>query len=163
MVKRRIVVAALLALPVAPQAFAQYGGGRRAKGGESRQGGEPRQGGEASQVNQLEVTLREFQEDLKLTASQQRLWESYAEQLRALANDVARERAPRRTTPQVDLLKRIDQIVDLARNRVTALEEVALSARSLYAALAPEQQVAADPRLANVITLASAASAPPRK
>ena len=158
-----MVVAALLALPVAPQAFAQYGGGRRAKGGETRQGGEARQGGEPSQVNQLEVTLHEFQEDLKLTASQQPLWESYAEQLRALANDVARERAPRRTTAQVDLLKRIDQIVDLARNRLTAFEEVALAARSLHAALAPQQQAAADPRLANLITLASAASAPARR
>jgi len=51
------------------------------------------------------------------------------------------------------LLQRLDRTVDLARNRLTAVEDIALAAKSLYAMLTEEQQKIADPRLANIISL----------
>ncbi len=103
------------------------------------------------------MTLHEFHEDLKLTDAQEPAWESYVAKLRALANDVAMES---RSRPQVGLVQRIDRIVDSARNRLTALEDIAQSAKSLYAGLTPEQQKMADPRLANIIAMPLAARSP---
>jgi uncharacterized protein YdeI (YjbR/CyaY-like superfamily) len=49
--------------------------------------------------------------------------------------------------------QQLNRIVDTARNRLTALEDIAQAAQALYAKLTPEQQPAADPRLANLITM----------
>jgi CheY-like chemotaxis protein len=81
--------------------------------------------------------------------------ESYIEKLRALARDVARESRSR--PPQLSLLQRIDRIVDSARNLLTALEDIAQSAKALYAGLSPDQQKMAGPRLANLIAMPLAA------
>ena len=51
------------------------------------------------------------------------------------------------------LSQQIDRQVDAARNRLTALEDIAQSAKALYASLSPEQRPAADPRLANLMTI----------
>jgi hypothetical protein len=48
-------------------------------------------------------------------------------------------------------LARIDQTVDVARNRLTALEDIASAAKALYARLTPEQQSLADARLATTL------------
>ena len=116
--------------------------GRRGKGGEK--------GGRES-ANMFEVTVHEFHEDLKLTAQQEPAWQVYEDRLRALAGDVARER--RQPAAAVGLLQRIDRAVDVARDRLTAVEDIALAAKALYSKLTPQQQELADPRLANLITL----------
>jgi hypothetical protein len=114
------------------------------------------------QVDQLEVTLHELHEDLKLGAAQEAAWQAYAEKIRALAGDLARERAAqRRPQASMDLAQRIDRIVDTARNRLTALEDIALSAKTLYASLSTDQRAAADPRLANAMSLPLSGGAPP--
>jgi len=155
---KRAALALLLA--AATPAFAQFGGRRRGgapmdKGDKSAGGaeGEPR-------VNMFEVTVEELRQDLKLTAEQEPVWQSYVDKLRALAGDVTRERSNRPAAGSVT--QQIDRIVDAARNRLTALEEVADSAKALYAKLTPEQQPAADPRLANLMAMPLAASEPPR-
>ena len=102
-------------------------------------------------VNTLEVTLHELEEDLKLTAEQRPAWNKYVDGVRALGNDVARGRVQR--PPQGDVMQRIDRMVDAARNRLTALEDISQAAKTLYAALTPEQQKAADPRFANVMAM----------
>jgi hypothetical protein len=65
----------------------------------------------------------------------------------------------RRPAP-ANVQQQIDRIVDAARNRLTALEDIAQAAKALYAKLAPEQQPAADPRLANLMTMPLAQDAP---
>ena len=144
---------AWIALPLVGNAFAQFGGRRRREGG-----GEQKKSGEEPRVNQIEVTLHEFHEDLKLTDAQQPAWESYVAKLTALASDVARESRSR--PAQLGLEQRIDRIVDSARNRLTALEDIAQSAKALFAGLTPEQQKMADPRLANLIAMPLAARSP---
>jgi hypothetical protein len=135
----RFSMAAALSL-AATAAMAQFG--RKGKGGGERGGREA--------VNMLEVTLHEFHEDLKLRPEQELAWGAYVDKIRALAEDVGRER---RQTAQLALLQRIDRTVDVARDRLTAVEDIALAAKALYAGLTPEQQQIADPRLANLILM----------
>ncbi|HSU76209.1 MAG TPA: hypothetical protein VLI89_04015, partial [Burkholderiales bacterium] len=80
---------------IADRAFAQFGG-RRGRGGTGGGDGSGPGGGQGKGGREptptLEITLHELQEDLKLVPGQQPLFDAYAETLRGLANDVARER-----------------------------------------------------------------------
>jgi hypothetical protein len=142
--KKRTMLALLVAAPAV--AFAQVGGKRR--GGGDKGGAK---GGGTPQINQLEATLGEFEADLKLTADQEQAWDAYAEGIRALQRDIARDRAPRASNGQLDLAKRLDRAADLARDRLTAVEDIVDSAKGVLKILTPEQRSMADPRLANLI------------
>ena len=84
---KRAVLALMMA--AATPALAQFGGRRRERPSTEKDGGgEPR-------INTLEVTVHELHEDLKLTAEQELLWQAYLDKVRALGNDVARERGRR--------------------------------------------------------------------
>ena len=144
MIRRDVFVFSFAALSLATGALAQTGG--RGKGRD--RGGD--KAGAREPVNMLEVTLHEFHEDLKLSAAQEPSWLAYVDKLRALEGDIARER---RQSAQMGVLQRIDRAVDVARDRLTAVEDIALAAKALYARLTPEQQEIADPRLANIITM----------
>lgn len=149
---KRTTLAVFLAAAATP-ALAQLGGRRRGgmdKGGDMEKGGMDKGGGEP-RVNVLEVTAHELHEDLKLTPQQEPLWESYLDKVRALGNDVVRERIQQPAGRSVT--QKIDRIVDTARNRLAALEDIAQAAKDLYGKLTPEQQPAADPRLANLMMM----------
>ena len=107
-------------------------------------------------VDQLALILAELREDLKVTADQQTAWDAYARNVEALASDVARERGRMKEVMQMKVLQRLDHAVDLARNRLTAVEDIAAAAKNLYAGLTPQQQSVADPRLATAIAAAAA-------
>jgi len=106
-------------------------------------------------VDQLALILAELQEDLKLTADQQAAWDAYARNLEALAADVARERGRAKEVMRMKVLQRLDHAVDVARDRLTAVEDIAAAAKKLHAGLTPEQQSMADPRLATAIVAAA--------
>jgi hypothetical protein len=146
---KRAALALMMAAAATP-ALAQFGGRRRGSGDRE---GRPmdKDGGGEPRVNTLEVTVQELHEDLKLTSGQEPLWQAYIDKVRALGNDLARERG--RRPAQANVEQQIDRIVDAARNRLTALEDIAQAAKALYAKLSPEQQPAADPRLANLMAL----------
>jgi LTXXQ motif family protein len=152
---KRAACAALLTL-AASTAAAQFGGRRRggmpggAKGGDGAEGG-----GKAEPTPVLEVSLHELEEDLKLRPEQAPLFDKYTEGVRALANDVARERQRQRTATaaKVSVMERIDHSLDALRNRLTAMEDIAQAAKALYASLEGDQQRAADPRLATLMLL----------
>jgi hypothetical protein len=146
---KRAALAIFIAAAATP-ALAQFGGRRRGSGDRE---GRPmdKDGGGEPRVNTLEVTVQELHEDLKLTSGQEPLWQAYIDKVRALGNDLARERG--RRPAQANVEQQIDRIVDAARNRLTALEDIAQAAKALYAKLSPEQQPAADPRLANLMAL----------
>jgi len=140
------------------RSFAQFGGGRRSGGKSGATGGDGAPGGRSGARREptpmLELTLHEFQEDLKLRPDQEPLFEAYAEKIRDLAADVARERRqPPATAAKLGLLQRIDHNVDSMRNRLAGVEEIADAARALFVKLSPEQQGLADPRLANLMLL----------
>ena len=106
---------------------------------------------EEDAVSLTEYRLQLLREDFKLTSAQQPLWDAYADKVSALAADMSRERSRLQATLQLKSLQRIDQSVDVARNRLTALEEIASAAKALYGRLAPEQQSLADTRLATTL------------
>jgi hypothetical protein len=143
---------------LADRAFAQFGG-RRGRGGMDSGGGTGPGGGQGKGSKEptpmLEITLHELQKDLKLAPEQQPLFDAYAETLRGLANDVARERQRQSAAKAVSatLVERIDHNVDALRNRLTAVEDIAQAAKTLYAKLNPDQQRVADPRLATLMLL----------
>jgi hypothetical protein len=147
--KKRTMLALLAAAPAV--AFAQTGPRRRGGGDKGAAGGA--KGGGAPQINPLEATLGEFETDLKLAADQQKAWDSYAEGIRALQRDIARDRAPRASDAQLDLAKRLDRAADVARDRLTAVEDIVESAKGLLKTLNPEQRTMADPRLATLIRM----------
>jgi hypothetical protein len=109
------------------------------------------------------VTLHEFHEDLRPSPAREPVWQFYSDKVRALAGDIARERGRGRSAGQASLLQRIDLAVDAARDRVTALEDIAQAAKALYAGLSAEQQRMSDPRLANILSIPLAAGASSRK
>lgn len=147
----------------AAEAMAQFRGGipgggmrgsRDGQGGygrDQRPGGEQRPAVQEDPVGLTEYRLQLLREDLKLTGAQQPLWDAYADKVSALAADISRERGRLQASLQLKALQRIDRSVDVARNRLTALEEIASAAKALYERLAPEQQSLADARLATTL------------
>jgi hypothetical protein len=160
--KKRAWLGVAFAAAVTPVLAQMGGGGRRGNRGKSsdEQG---KGAAQEPQADMLEVTLHEFHEDLKLSPAQEPAWESWSDKVHALAGDIARERGRSRSAAQGSVLQRIDLAVDAARNRLTALEDIAQAAKALYAGLSAEQQRVSDPRLANVMSIPLAAGAPPRK
>ena len=113
MIRRKVFAISIAALSLSTTgALAQFGGSRRARGP-----GDGREKGGQEQVSSLEVTLHEFHEDLKLSAEQEPAWAAYVERIRALANDIARERMQREKA-QVSVLQRIDRTVDMALRQI---------------------------------------------
>jgi hypothetical protein len=149
-VKRRKLLALFTATVPMP-AFAQYGGRR----GFGRSGSDSSKAGKREQTPALETTLHELSEDLKLTPEQQPLFDAYADKVRALGTDMNRERQRKNTASatQDTLLARIDRAVDLQRDRLTAVEDIAQAAKNLFAKLSADQQHVADPRLATVMLI----------
>jgi hypothetical protein len=156
------VLAAMMGGAVS-QAFAQFrgglpdGGSRGSRGGsgasgrEQRPPGEPRPAIEEDAVSLTEYRLDLLHMDLKLTPEQEPSWTSFADKASALAVDLSRERGRARAILQMKALQRIDHTLDVARNRLTALEDVASAAKALYGRLTPEQQSIADARLATAV------------
>ncbi len=153
------LAAALVALDAAPAA-AQFGGGMRGGRGEfsrprPQQGPAQRPSVQEDPRSQTEFRLEMLHEDLKLSPDQEAAWKPYADKVSALAADMAREQARLKETLGLKSLQRIDQAVDVARDRLTALEDIAAAARALYSRLTPEQQSLADARLATTLPAAA--------
>jgi hypothetical protein len=154
-------------------AAAQFGGGLGGGMGSSRAGRGGRTGDAAtgaresrnerplpapdpSSYEQIDYRLSLLQEDLKLSAAQYATWQGFTEKVRAYAMDLARERqrataAPATSAAQPLGLQAVGQAVDAARNRLTALEDVEMSAKALYPLLNPDQKTLVDMRLPAIV------------
>jgi hypothetical protein len=135
-------------------------GGRDAPGGLGGRGGDwggadggpwqavrlrPGNGG-LSAADQFRIGLQETVQALELNPKQRVLWEAYQDKVGALMNDINKiepYRPPRQTAAQ-----QIGRKVDLARNRLAALDEVQEAAALLYLSLNEDQRKIADQRLA---------------
>jgi hypothetical protein len=167
--QRLAVLSLLLFTLSATESSAQFGG----RGGMGGMGG-PR-GGSRDQSNsqdsrirppqqdndsyeQIDYRLSLLEDDLHLQPSQRAPWESFASRVRAFATDIARARARGMTSsagaggsPGRGGILYIEQAADTARNRVTALEDIAVAAKGLYATLTPSQATLADMRMATIV------------
>ena len=151
-----VVLAASFAFAV-PDLLAQFPGGKptgRTRGGAPSGGIQaPRPGTDGNITELVEFRLNLLEEDLRLTDNQQRSWVPYAERVRALAADIARDRAPSTSFAPPTAMQQMNRAVDIARNRLTALEDVSATAKTLYDGLSPAQKMLVDSRLASILTL----------
>jgi protein CpxP len=137
------------------------GGSRGSRDGQGGYNRDQRQGGERPAAQEDPASVSEYRldllrMDLKLAPDQESSWKAFADKVIALATDILRERNRAQATLQMKSMQRIDQSVDVARDRLTALEDIAAAAKTLYAHLTPEQQALADARLATTLPIGPA-------
>ena len=135
----------LLAAMAAP---AQEGGGQRSgpPSQDDADRGTPERGSPAGEFN---VHLQDVKQRLKLQSSQQAAWNTYARRVQALMEDVMRG-VGRPVDPE-DAVHQINRRVDLVRNRLAAMEDIADAATQLYAGLSPSQRKIADDLLPTTV------------
>jgi LTXXQ motif family protein len=100
-------------------------------------------------ASDMQADIIGLRDDLQLTQAQQASFDAYIAMLFSLAGDVQRSQFAMRSPPNADSRgpQQFDQLVDIARNRLTAVEEIAEAGSALYAKLSPEQKLVADRRL----------------
>lgn len=142
---RQLAVALLLALCVCGDAAAQYGRQRGTPQDTSRPQTVPRDEVTTMSANdQARLQLSNTRITLKLTPEQAPAWQVYENKVVDLLDDLARGI----NAPQGSALKQIDARIDVVRNRLTALEDIADAAAKLYGVLTEEQKGTADRMLA---------------
>ena len=82
------------------------------------------------------VTLRisQLEEDLNLTPAQLPAWNAYKERLTRMLDD--QKRGARVSASETTAPKQLDGLADMARNRLTAVEDVVDAGKAMYAVLA---------------------------
>lgn len=168
-----LLLAAGLALTTLP-AQAQFGGGMggmrgmggpggsRGPGGEDGMDGGPRRPVSASGAHliaDLEQQLDNVRYQLRLRPAQEPAWTAYQEKVGALVADQLRP-GRQETRDQAGALQQIDRKVDVVRNRLAALEDIAEAARKLYGTLDDKQKAQADRLLAATVPALYSGSAP---
>lgn len=98
-------------------------------------------------LSTVQFRLELLEEDLRLLPEQRSAWQSYRERVLKLAEDAQRAA---RTALGGDLSapQRLDRLADIARDRLTAIEDIVDAGKHLYATLTPAQQIVADRRMA---------------
>jgi hypothetical protein len=97
----------------------------------------------------VDYKLELLEEDLELGREQLPAWKAYADKVRAAASDVDRERRRTREPPGVPA--QLDRLLDIARDRLTAVEEAVQAAKDLHAVLTEAQRDKAAARIAGII------------
>lgn len=165
-----VMLLAIATLLAVAEATAQYGGvpgggmgGRRG----ARMGMDKGNAPGASRATQENVTdlvefrLGQLQEDLNLTREQETLWIAYEGRVKALATDITREHGREQSTSLHSALEQVNHAVDVARDRLTAWEEIAAASKGLYDGLTPQQKQVADQRFPSILSALSGAATLP--
>ena len=139
---------ALVALGMSPTLHAQRSDSRSL---ESLLKNAPPKGDDARTVNAnlpelVNIRLSQLEEDLQITAAQMPLWKTYRSRVMDMLEDA--KRGARVSASETTAPKRFDALADMARNRLTAVEEIVDAGKALYASLTPAQKEVADRRLA---------------
>jgi hypothetical protein len=160
-VGKRIVCIALatVAIVIASPATSQCpGGGNSGRGGMGGKGSEGMRSGTdrgaredasaaASVAAVVTFRLDQLEDDLQLTPAQRVPWKTYRDGVMKMADDAMRAQRSF-ATGDLTAPQRMDRLLDVARNRLTAMEDVVDSGKRLYAMLTPAQQLVADRRMA---------------
>ena len=101
----------------------------------------------------LQMNIARLRDDLKLTKAQQILFDAYVDKIMSLGDDIERSQITLRSAKNVELAspQQFGQMIDLARNRLTAIEDIAEAGRILFESLSPDQKPIADRRLAALV------------
>jgi hypothetical protein len=144
-----IVAAALLAMGVAS---AQPSGGAATRGVDTSHVPPPRPRPQdanptMSIQSAVQFRLELLEEDLRIRPEQQKAWVNYRDRVMQLAEDAKRS-SRTALTGDMPAPQRLDRLADIARDRLTAIEDIVDAGKQLYAVLTPGQQGVADRRLA---------------
>ena len=150
-----VILAVLMADVVGAQA--PGGGGRgNPRGGDTPRAGsgkpmEPEGGSAMTMLSAVQYRLELLEEDLRLQPDQRGAWQAYRERVLRLAEDSQRT-ARMALESDLSAPKRLDRLADIARDRLTAIEDIVDAGKNLYAVLTPGQKAVADRRLAVPVT-----------
>ena len=102
----------------------------------------------------LQMNITRLRDDLKLTKAQQILFDAYVDKITTLGDDIQRSQVTLRSPKNVELAspQQFGQMIDLARNRLTAIEDIAEAGTILFESLSAEQKEIANRRLAALVT-----------
>ena len=108
--------------------------------------------GSPGKASDIQADIIGLRDELQLSKAQQTSFDAYIEKLLSLAGDVQRSQFTMRSPPNADSRgpQQFDRLVDIARNRLAAVEEIAEAGGALYAQLSPEQKLVADRRLVTI-------------
>jgi hypothetical protein len=95
----------------------------------------------------MQYRLETLEEDLRLMPEQRSAWLAYRERVLKMAEDAQRT-ARAALGGEMAAPKRLDQLADIARDRLTAIEDIVDAGKNLYAILTPAQKSVADRRMA---------------
>lgn len=109
--------------------------------------GKPQETIQASVQYRLEI----LEEDLRIRPEQQKLWLNYKDRVLRLADDAQRT-SRTALAGTMSAPERLDRLSDIARDRLTAIEDIVEAGKQLYAVLTPGQQGVADRRMAVPVT-----------
>jgi len=173
MVRRVLVALAAATVLLAignTESYAQFGGrsGIGSIFGGSSRGGRGERGAQkdsthvdrpipqdADSYEQTEHRLMLMEVDLRLEPAQKGPWQAFAEKVLAYARDLSHERVlagiPVSAGTSIGGLQHIEQTTDLARHRVSELEEIRTAANSRYKTFSPDQRQIADRRIVTII------------
>jgi hypothetical protein len=137
-------------------ALAAVGAAVQAQEGARRRGAAPSAGDAERSSRELNSLTEEFsahllevQQRLKLEVGQQAAWDAFAVRVQALMQDQLRGLP---SSPEhEDAPHRINRRVDVVRNRLAAMEDIADAASQLYALLTAEQRKLADELLPTTV------------
>jgi hypothetical protein len=100
-------------------------------------------------TSEFTAHLQDVKQRLKLEPAQQAAWDSYARRAEALMQDQMRGMAP--PPEHEDALHQINRRVDIVRNRLAAMEDIADAAAQLYSTLSADQRKTADDLLPTTV------------
>jgi len=161
----------LAAIGVAAEVCAQYPGGQGGAGGTggarggmgAGRGGPPPEPVRRESAQEtphspgalVQIQLDQLEDDLKLSPAQIGAWRIYADKVQKLADETARSRLDARlsTPAPTSAVQQLAEIAGAMHGRVSAIDEIVDSGRTLYATLTPEQKAIADRRLSLSVTL----------
>jgi hypothetical protein len=150
-----VILAGLMADVASAQA--PGGGGRgNSRGGDTPRVGpakpiDPESSSAMTMLSAVQYRLELLEEDLRLQPDQRGAWQAYRERVLRLAEDSQRT-ARMALESDLPAPKRLDRLADIARDRLTAIEDIVDAGKSLYAVLTPGQKAVADRRLAVPVT-----------
>jgi hypothetical protein len=99
----------------------------------------------------VQYRLELLEEDLRILPEQRSAWLAYRERVMKLAEDTQRS-ARMVMGGDMPAPQRLDKLADVARDRLTAVEDIVDAGKQLYAVLTPGQKTVADRRMAVPVT-----------
>jgi len=102
---------------------------------------------------ELQMNIASLRGDLKLSKAQQSLFDTYVDKVTTLGDDIQRTQLTLRSAKNVErgIEQQFGQMIDVARNRLAAVEDIAEAGTILFESLSAEQKAIASGRLVALV------------